>query len=249
MKPFANPVSARRNKRNVRLFQTSAPVLLEADSDRVPQGDNLVKRSPEFTFTKNELLDAAVDLEKRTWPEGTQASRAALEARLEVFPSGFIYCVDSQSRQVVGLTTSMLLKVSDLAAAGTWEEITSGGTISAHTPGGNVLYIVSVGVDPNLRGMGLGTRLVNAQVALGRAWSVEAVVLCSRLPGLCEYRGTANEYLEERRKTDGLSIDVDVRFYQRNRFQSHSLKPNAMKDDPESRNFGVLMYRPISSKK
>jgi GNAT superfamily N-acetyltransferase len=231
-----------------RRYLACAPVLSEPNSDRLPGQDSESGKS-KFTFTKNELLDAAIDLERRSWPTEIQADRESLESRLDTFPSGFIYSVDIETGELAGLSTSMLLKVSNLSELGTWEQITSDGRISSHTSGGNVLYVVSVGVDPELRGDGIGTKLLQAQMSLARAWSVDAMVLCSRLPGLCEYRGTPNEYLLERRKADGLSIDLDVRFYQRNGFQTHSLKPDAMKNDPESRNYGVLMHRPISTKK
>ena len=73
---------------------------------------------------------------------------------------------------------------------------------------------------------------------------MEFIVLGSRVTGFCNFDGTIEEYLSTK-NDQGLSIDPLVRFYQKVGLEKGEIKPNYMKNDFESRNYGLIMYKKI----
>jgi len=185
------------------------------------------------------LLQEVVQLEEETWPEGTRAPQILFENRLATFPQGFIY-VRNDGGKLVGLSTSIRIQLSEPGEIQTWNGATSSGTIANHTPDGNVLYIVSVGVSPENQGRGIGKSLVEQQVTLARNLGIKTVLLGSRVPGFHQYQGDIESYLSQR-TDEGRSIDPEIRFYEGSGFSVYEIRPDYMTDDWQSRNYGVLM--------
>lgn len=144
------------------------------------------------SLTVNDI-DEIVRVETETWPEAWQASRESFLNRIRIFPQGVIgVFVDGE---LAGVTTSMCsdfhLEDIDKKIADpdyTWDLITDSGKIEgAHNPSGNAIYVVSVGVSGKHRGLGLGTKLVDAQKELARSQGKEYLYLGARLPNLKAY--------------------------------------------------------------
>jgi ribosomal protein S18 acetylase RimI-like enzyme len=188
-------------------------------------------------------IEKIVDLENETWPEGIRASRSEFESRIKTFPEGVI-AIKSDSGEIVGLITSMIIDKEEVSRLKRWENITSDGMIYRHNPDGNSLYIVSLGVSPRYRRRGLGKKLLQTQIDLGKKLCLDYLVLGSRVPDFYKYDGTIEEYLAEK-DDEGYSIDSLVRFYQRCGLRVEEVKANYMEDDKESRNYGVIMVKEL----
>ena len=114
----------------------------------------------------------------------------------------------------------------------------------AHVPDGNALYVVSIGVDPETQGMGIGGKLLNAQKELAKKLGLSVLFLGARIPGYDKYcKENAEISIEEyvKLKNDkGESLDPEIRFYERNGLKLEQIKPDFEPDD-QSRGYGALM--------
>lgn len=138
-------------------------------------------------------LDEIVRVEQETWPEEWQAPRESFANRLKLFPDGVIgVFVDGE---LAGVTTSMSsnFHLEDMPKkmydkAYNWDAITDSGKIEGTQDlNGNAIYVVSVGVSSKHQGLGLGTKLVEAQKQLARRLGKEYVYLGARVPNLKAY--------------------------------------------------------------
>ncbi len=203
---------------------------------------NVVRvQSAEVVENKDQFLDEVIAVEQSAWPVELQAARAKMEARLEIFPEGFF--VARVNDQAKGISTSQVTEYP--SSAKTWDEITDNGFIrKTHTLNGNALYVVSIGVASDAQGMGLGSKLLEAQKELARRKNLKYLFLGARIPGYaayCEKNGkiSMEEYLNLKTEK-GERLDPEIRFYERKGLQMGPLKPNFEPDD-QSKNYGILM--------
>ncbi len=204
---------------------------------------------------KVDELDEVIRVEKEAWPPEIQAPKEKFESRISIFPEGFFgLYVDGR---LVGVSTSELIRYSPDDRF-TWEEITDNGWIRrTHTPTGNAVYVVSVGVSQAqelqlvreyLRQngeSGLGTRLVEAQKLLARRLNKGYLVLGARIPDYHKYRDMSVEkYLATTIERNGTKepLDPEIRFYSRCGLEVVKAIPNYMEDDPQSLNWGAVMH-------
>ena len=125
----------------------------------------------------------------------------------------------------------------------TWAEITKNGTGQTHDPDGDILYVLSLGVDPNYRGMQLGQKLVEAVKVRCVELNLKCVALGCRVPDYHKHSDVdINEYITLKRP-DGEFLDSELRFYSRCGLKFKKVLPEYMSGenaDEESLNFGVL---------
>lgn len=138
-------------------------------------------------------LDEIVRVEKETWPDEWQAPRSSFENRLRLFQEGVIgVFVDGE---LAGVTTSMPSNFNPEKAVNkmydpdyTWNAITDEGKIEgAMDLDGNAIYVVSVGVSSKHQGLGLGTKLVEAQKEMATRLGKKYLYLGARVPNLQAY--------------------------------------------------------------
>jgi ribosomal protein S18 acetylase RimI-like enzyme len=209
-------------------------------------------------------LEAIIEVEEKTWPEDWQASREAFESRMKIFPQGAMGIFEEN--KLAGVTTSMKANfdLDELPQYNEkWEEITKNGMITNHDKDGNALYVVSVGVQAESQGGGYGSKLVAAQTELGKKEGCQYLFLGARLPRLREYleaefgdeakviiadeerlKEEAENYLDKRRE-DGERLDPEIRFYEKCGLIVGRLTQPDFGPDPESCNFGVIMYKDL----
>lgn len=186
-------------------------------------------------------LNDVVRLENAIWPEGTRATKDKFESRLRIFPQGFFLAYTNG--ELIGVSTSEIIKYDPLNPPKSWEGITDNGYIKkTHNNNGNALYVVSVGAKSRSGG---GSALVQAQKELAERLNLRFLVLGARIPGYDEYCKNNKEiYIEEYttlKRDDGHHLDPELRFYTRNGLELKKIMPNYMGDDAESRNYGAIM--------
>lgn len=178
-----------------------------------------------------EMLEQLVWIEKRAWPEEVRASERKLAARLGIFPEG-IATVEREGK-MVAFSTSLIFDYNPAKPPKSWEETTDDGwIINVHSPTGNALYLVSVGVAVGYQGMGCGSELLDKQKAFAKKLGLSYVVLGCRVP---------SAHLSELPIEEVVKTDPQVNFYKKNGFAPVIVRKNYMQDDPESRNYGVVM--------
>jgi len=189
-------------------------------------------------------LDLVAGLENEIWPEGTRAPKEKFESRFNLFPQGFF--VVYKGEEMIGVSTSEIITYDPKHPPTSWEGITDNGWIKAtHNPKGNALYVVSVGAKSRSGG---GSALVQAQKELVKRLHLEYLVLGARIPGYDAYctehrEIPIQEYVKLTRESERGEelLDSELRFYTRNGLRLDAIKPNYMKDDKESRNYGAIM--------
>ena len=194
-------------------------------------------------------VEDMLSLERCVWPSEIRASREAFAGRLNLFAPGVAGAY--VANEIVGLSTSMIINWNPDESLGSWEGVTDHGMIRNHKPTGNSLYVVSIGAERLASVRGVGSALIQTQIALGQRLGLEYIVLGSRVPGYRDWRGSGSgEVTEYLSQTDshGLPIDPLIRFFTRQGLTIQRIVPNYMENDPESVNYGVVMFRPLQRK-
>lgn len=112
-------------------------------------------------------LEEATLVERRVWGR-LGASLNELQRRLFALPEAFLLAElqrPARPPHIVGLTNGLLWTRDFPRSYLDYERLLPS---ASHNPRGDVLYLASVGVDPGLRGHGIGLRLVQEAVEVGR---------------------------------------------------------------------------------
>lgn len=202
----------------------------------------------------SEQLKGVLRTEEEAWPEEVRASSEKFVSRARVFPDGFF--LGYESGIIVGVSTSEISNFEPSDDIKSWEFITNNGYITpsesddkisqGHDPKGNSLYVVSLGVRPYYSGRGVGRALIEAQKQLVVARNLKYLFLGSRAPCFAEAKMknptlSIDEFVGAT-DDNGQLLDDDIRFYTRSGLRIAQIKENYMEDDPESMNYGVIMY-------
>ncbi len=210
--------------------------------------NNPVSNQNELRLSAANDVDEMVRLERLVWPPEICASGESFRSRLAHFSPGVIgaYVED----QLVGLSTSMMITWTPGEVLKSWDAVTDNGTIRSHRPDGNALYVVSIGAEKLSNIPGIGAALIQEQISLGQRLGLEHIVLGSRVPGYREWHKSRSasiaEYLSETDK-DGLTLDPLIKFFTRQGFSIQRTISEYMENDPESLNYGVIMFRALKA--
>src|SRR3989442_12320514 len=123
-------------------------------------------------------LEEATLVERRVWGR-LGASLNELQRRLFALPEAFLLAElqrPGQPPQIVGLTNGLLWTRDFPRSYLEYERILPS---ASHNPRGDVLYLASVGVDPSLRARGIGLRLIQEAIEVGRRRHLNQVRLIS----------------------------------------------------------------------
>ena len=121
-------------------------------------------------------LEEATLVERRVWGR-LGASLNELQRRLFALPEAFLLAElqrPGQAPRIVGLTNGLLWTRDFPRSYLDYERILPS---ASHNPRGDVLYLASVGVEPNLRGHGIGLRLIQEAIEVGRRRHLKQVRL------------------------------------------------------------------------
>jgi ribosomal protein S18 acetylase RimI-like enzyme len=135
-------------------------------------------------------LEESTLVERRVWGR-LGASLNELQRRLFALPEAFLLAElqrPGQAPQIIGLTNGLLWTRDFPRSYLEYERILPS---ASHNPRGDVLYLASVGVDPILRGHGIGLRLVQEAMEVGRRRHLKQIRLIanSRARSLYERAG------------------------------------------------------------
>ena len=123
-------------------------------------------------------LEEATLVERRVWGR-LGAPLNELQRRLFALPEAFLLAElqrPGQPPQIVGLTNGLLWTRDFPRSYLEYERILPS---ASHNPRGDVLYLASIGVDPSLRARGIGLRLIQEAIEVGRRRHLKQVRLIS----------------------------------------------------------------------
>jgi ribosomal protein S18 acetylase RimI-like enzyme len=121
-------------------------------------------------------LEEATLVERRVWGR-LGASLNELQRRLFALPEAFLLAElqrPTRPPHIVGLTNGLLWTRDFPRSYLDYERLLPS---ASHNPRGDVLYLASVGVDSGLRGHGIGLRLIQEAVEVGRRRHLKQVRL------------------------------------------------------------------------
>lgn len=208
-------------------------------------------------------LEEIDSVEKAAWPKDWQAPKDKFGDRIKTFPQGVFGIFENG--KLAGVSTSMRINFNPETVDSyhkSWDEITGYGRITTHEPDGNTLYVVSVGVQKQSQGRGIGQQLVAKQFEFAKILGCKYLMLGARLPKFREYLESQNikpETLPQAklikqalaylglRRNDGQRQEPEIRFYERCGLKVLKLSDPNFGPDPESCNFGVIMLAEIDS--
>ena len=137
----------------------------------------------------DDLLDAT-RLERRVWGK-LSATLNELQRRLFALPEAFLLAElkrTGRPSRIVALTNGILWTRDFPRSYMEYERMLPS---ASHNPRGDVLYLVSLGVDPELRGRGIGLRLLLETLEVGRRRHLKLARLIAnqRARSLCQRAG------------------------------------------------------------
>lgn len=161
-----------------------------------------------------------------------------LRSHITHFPEGAL-CIEVAG-EMAGSMTALIVDFDPGQPEHSWEEITDNGYIRTHTPKGNTLYIVDIGVRPRFRKLGLGKWLMLSMYEMVIHLGLERLLGGGRMPGYNLYVNdmTPEEYLASVVK--GNLKDPVITFLLRCGRTPLQVVPHYLKDE-ESCDFGALM--------
>jgi GNAT superfamily N-acetyltransferase len=113
-----------------------------------------------------------------------------IASHVRLFPEGALCAVDVASGELVGSATAHIVRFDPAHPAHTWSKISADGWLTNHSPAGDTLYGVDVGVRPAWRGRGVAKAFYQARFALVRRLGLARFQCGSRLSGYHRYADT-----------------------------------------------------------
>lgn len=198
-----------------------------------------------------DLADDLATLQRLCFPTlGTDELITAQQFRhhLQVFPQGQLVVLDSHDRPIAS-SSSCLHRTEFVHSEHTYMEASGQNWLSSHTPDGEWLYGIDIGVHPDHRGQGLSRLLYDARKALVRSLGKQGLVVAGMLKGFAKYRAnmTAEQYLRSVQEQQIFDPTVSVQL--RQGLSVHGLLPHHI-DDPTIDGMAVrlIWYSDVASR-
>lgn len=191
---------------------------------------------------KLEDVSQIVEVEKKSWPEGLEATKAMFKSRIRVFAEGNLVAV--VDNKIIGIVSAEIINYDINKHIPSWYELTDNGYIKkSHNLKGNTLFGVDLSVIPEFRNKGIAKLLIQEIGKLTIRYNLQYSILGARIPDYHKYckKMSPKKYINLKRK-DGQLVDPELRLYRKYELHIKGILPNYF-NDPESCNYGVLLVR------
>lgn len=185
-------------------------------------------------------IPEVIALQTRVFPGMAPWKDAQLESHLHHFPEGQLVA-EIPDGQLVGSASALVVLWADYDDMAPWKELTGAGYFTTHNPHGKTLYGADIGVDPAVRGQGVGQKLLEARKALVAAHALKRMIAGGRIPGYARLatQMSAEQYVEE--VLSGQRHDPVLSFQLANGFVVRGVIPDYLGFDQESRGYATLI--------
>ena len=186
-------------------------------------------------------IPGIIALQWRVFPKMPPWTEKQLRSHLSIFPEGQAVATAPDGR-ILGSSSSLIIVWDSFDDLASWSAITARGTFTTHAPRrGQTLYGADIGVDPEARGMGVGSRLYEARKQLVQRFHLKRMVAGGRIPGYREVADqmSAEEYVAE--VVAGQRHDPVLSFQLKHGFTVHRVIPGYLRFDKPSLGYGTLI--------
>ncbi|NEO04111.1 MULTISPECIES: type I polyketide synthase [unclassified Moorena] len=200
------------------------------------------KRAYKIRHPYAEDIAALVNIEKKCWPEHLQLSVGEIQQRLEEGYSNHL--VLEIDREVVGVIYTQRIKSVESLKSANFKTLPE-----LHVKDGPVLQLLSLNVNPERQGLGLGDML--RQFTLQWAELKEGIECVAGVTRCKDYANHSHisirEYIEKRNER-GQIFDPIPRFHIEGGATVVSIVPNYRPEDVDNQGFGVLIKYELQEK-
>ena len=188
-------------------------------------------------------VDEIYNLGIKAYGKQGAMTKQMIRGQITKFPDGQF--VVEYEGEVAGYCATFMIAEKIALAPHTWKEITGNGFASRHDPKGDYLYGMEVLVDPEKRGLRIGTRLYQKRVELCEEMGLKGIVFGGRIPGYAKKQKTIEsptEYIEKVRERK--FRDPVVLFHFAHDYELLGVLKNYDPDDKESCGYAAhLIWR------
>lgn len=195
-------------------------------------------------------IPGIIDLQRRVFPKMPPWTEKQLHHHLEIFPEGQAVATTPDGR-IIGSSSSLILDWDAFDDLATWSQITARGSFATHSPRrGRTLYGADIGVDPEARGMGVGSQLYAARKQLVKRLHLKRMVAGGRIPGYGEVADAMSPEAYVAEVVAGKRFDPVLSFQLKHGFTVTRIIPGYLGFDKPSRGYATLIewinsaYRP-----
>jgi len=186
-------------------------------------------------------IPAIIALQRRVFPKMPPWTERQLRSHLAIFPEGQAVATAPDGR-IIGSSSSLIIAWDAFDELACWNEITGRGMFTTHSPRiGKTLYGADIGVDPEARGMGVGSQLYEARKQLVRRLNLKRMIAGGRIPGYAAVadRMSAEAYVAE--VVAGKRHDPVLSFQLKHGFTVSRVIPGYLGFDKPSMGYGTLI--------
>jgi len=189
-------------------------------------------------------IPALAALSAKVYPDGP-FSVETLRGQLTRFPEGQLLV--EYEGQVVGHAATFVIGEDIALKPHSWKEITGSGFAARHDPDGDYLYGMEVCVDPDYRGLRIGSRLYQRRRKLCEDLNLKGIVFGGRMPGYAKRKNKVDGPADYVAQVQARKLrDPAINFHLSNDFEVIGILENYMKEDSDSAGHATHMvwYNP-----
>lgn len=165
-----------------------------------------------------------------------------LASHLSVFPEGQLVAEERESRELVGMASSLIVRWDDYAFDAEWREWTAHGYFTNHDPNvGRTLYGAEVMVDPARQRSGIGKQLYAARRELVRRLGLRRIRAGGRLRGYHRHAAELSPEAYVERVVRGELRDPTLTFQLREGFEVLAVVRGYLRHDAESLGYAAVI--------
>lgn len=173
------------------------------------------------------------ELTRKVYPFSPPWSKAQLESHHRVFPEGQF--VAEQGGRIVGMAASLVICWDDYEFQENWRDFTDHGMFTNHDiERGRTLYGAEIMVDPECRGLGVGSQIYKARRQLVRRLGLLRIRAGARLRGYSRHSGEMSPEEYVIRVIRGELRDPTLSFQLHHGFHVLAVVQDYLRKDPES---------------
>jgi len=186
------------------------------------------------------------EIEATCWPLAIADDEACYRSRIETYVQG--QWLAERDGKLLGIASAQRISSEFLTAGpATHVRLTDSGSFrKSHSPDGDVFQLISVSVLPSARGLRLGRRMVDHEIAFARNLAgIRRIIGFTRPAGYHKHADMPIEEYAAQRRANGECLDPVLQFHLGGGAKMVSIHPGYRPADTEAGGYGILIEYPL----